>query len=34
VLVTVPATANDKGVQAAFPSDLLAHLPCLPKARQ
>jgi Uncharacterized proteins of the AP superfamily len=29
-----PATANDKVFQAAFPSDLMAHLPCLPEARQ
>ncbi len=28
-----PATANDKVFQAAFPSDLMAHLPCLPEAR-
>jgi hypothetical protein len=28
-----PATANDLVFQAAFPSDLLPELPCLPEAR-
>jgi hypothetical protein len=29
-----PATANEKVFQAAFPSDLMTDLPCLPEARQ
>jgi hypothetical protein len=29
-----PATATDKVFQAAFPSDLMQDLPCLPEARQ
>jgi hypothetical protein len=28
-----PATANDPVFQAAFPSDLMQHLPCLPEAQ-
>jgi hypothetical protein len=28
-----PATANDPVFQAAFPSDLMPELPCLPEAR-
>ena len=27
-----PAHANDKVFQAVFPSELMAHLPCLPEA--
>jgi hypothetical protein len=29
-----PATANERVFQAAFPSALMEHLPCLPEARQ
>ena len=28
-----PATANDPVFQAAFPSDLMQDLPCLPEAQ-